>query len=424
MWGQSPVLICGAVLEFSARPRAHTKTYINHTHTGSPVSHIMPRPLTALLLLVLLGLAHSGPASPPEDSRAELKKVMEALEELKLDGKVMSERLGVAERELKRVRETPKVAFAASLGGNGLVKTTTGNKYLIYKDVLTNVGGAYNSETGVFTAPIRGVYYIRFTANAPTDFPMSAVLYKNDASIQLIAHEQSSGEGSDTASNGAALLLEQGDQLRMVLWLNTQIWDNSNHHSTFSGFLLFSMVDEQPPNTEGDAQMKDIQALVKVMQTQNKDIKERLEATEQELKAIRDVPKVAFSVSLGGNGLQKTVLGSKKLIYKDVMTNIGQTYNVETGEFTAPIRGVYYIRFTANAPTHFPMSAVLYKNDASIQLIVHEQSSGEGSDTASNGATLLLEQGDRLSLQLWHNTQIWDNSNHHSTFSGFLLFPM
>ena len=70
---------------------------------------------------------------------------------------------------------------------------------------------------------------------------MSAVLYKNNAEIQLIAHEQTSGEGSDTASNGAALLLEAGDQLKMVLWHNTQIWDNSNHSSTFSGFLLLSM---------------------------------------------------------------------------------------------------------------------------------------------------------------------------------------
>lgn len=44
--------------------------------------------------------------------------------------------------------ETPKVAFAASLGGNGMVKTTQGNKDLVYRDVLTNVGGAYNAETG------------------------------------------------------------------------------------------------------------------------------------------------------------------------------------------------------------------------------------------------------------------------------------
>lgn len=94
------------------------------------------------------------------------------------------------------------------------------------------------------------------------------------------------------------------------------------------------------------------------------------------------------------------------------------------GVFTAPIRGVYYVRFTANAPTDFTMSAVLYKNGQQVQLIAHEQPSGKGSDTASNGAALLLGEGDTLSMQLWHNTQIWDNSNHHSTFSGFLLFPM
>uniref|UniRef100_A0A668A425 C1q domain-containing protein n=1 Tax=Myripristis murdjan TaxID=586833 RepID=A0A668A425_9TELE len=153
-------------------------------------------------------------------------------------------------------------------------------------------------------------------------------------------------------------------------------------------------------------------------------LKQRLDAAEKEMKALADVPKVAFAASLGGNGLQKTTSGNKKLIYKDVLTNVGEAYSSETGEFTAPVRGVYYIRFTANSPTDFPMSAVLYKNGAEIQLIAHEQPSGEGSDTASNGAALLLEEGDRLTLELWHNTQIWDNSNHHSTFSGFLLFPM
>ncbi|XP_037642040.1 heavy metal-binding protein HIP-like [Sebastes umbrosus] len=381
----------------------------------------MSQCLPVLLLLALACLARFGSALPV-DSQAELKKVQVALEELNAERRAMSERLDAAERELQRVKETPKVAFAASLGGNGLVKTTTANKDLIYRDVLTNVGGAYNAETGEFTAPIRGVYYIRFTANGPTDFPLSAVLYKNNAEIQLIAHEQPSGEGSDTASNGAALRLEKGDKLKMVLWLNTQIWDNSNHHSTFSGFLLFPMVDEAP--TESEVDLKTLQASVTQFQTENQGVKERLETTERELKAMREIPKVAFAVSLGGDGLQKTTSGSKTLIYKDVLTNIGQAYNSETGVFTAPVRGVYYIRFTANAPTDFPMSAVLYKNDAEIQLIAHEQTSGAGSDTASNGGALLLETGDRLSMQLWQNTQIWDNSNRHSTFSGFLLFPI
>lgn len=43
-----------------------------------------------------------------------------------------------------------------------------------------------------------------------------------------------------------------------------------------------------------------------------------------------DVPKVAFSASLGGNGLVQTK-GYQRLVYKDVITNIGEAYNTETG---------------------------------------------------------------------------------------------
>ncbi|KAJ3597721.1 hypothetical protein NHX12_001238 [Muraenolepis orangiensis] len=173
--------------------------------------------------------------------QAELKDLQDSMAGLQAQNQAMMERLEATENELKVHKATPKVAFAASLGGNGMLKTTNGNVDLIYREVLTNVGGAYNAETGEFSAPVRGVYYIRFTANGPTNYPLSAVLYKNNNKIQLIVHEQPSGEGSDTASNGAALLLEKDDKLKMVLWHNTQIWDNSNHHSTFSGFLVFPM---------------------------------------------------------------------------------------------------------------------------------------------------------------------------------------
>uniref|UniRef100_A0A3Q3Q6U3 C1q domain-containing protein n=1 Tax=Monopterus albus TaxID=43700 RepID=A0A3Q3Q6U3_MONAL len=197
----------------------------------------MSRCLPVLLLLVLACLAWLGSALPV-DSLAELKKVQTTLEELKAErrGETASLLTLLAFMSIR-----VNFAFAASLGGNGLVKAGFESKNLIYTEVLTNVGGAYNAETGEFTAPVRGVYYIRFTANAPTNFLMSAVLYKNNA-VQLIVHEQPSGEGSDTASNGAALLLERGDKLKLMLWPNTQIWDNNNHHSTFSGFLVYRIL--------------------------------------------------------------------------------------------------------------------------------------------------------------------------------------
>ncbi|XP_045064389.1 complement C1q-like protein 4 [Coregonus clupeaformis] len=144
----------------------------------------------------------------------------------------MKERMESMEKELQALKDIPKVAFAASLGGDGPQKTGNFNKKLVYKKVLTNVGGAYNVETGEFTAPIRGVYYIRFTANGPSDFTLSSMLYKNGGQVLLAAHESPSGEGSE-------------DSLQMVLWANTQVWDNDNHHSTFSGFLLFPMPEQK-----------------------------------------------------------------------------------------------------------------------------------------------------------------------------------
>ncbi|XP_072316408.1 complement C1q tumor necrosis factor-related protein 4-like [Eucyclogobius newberryi] len=379
--------------------------------------------MSVRVLLLLVALARLGSAQSPQTMQL-FKKLRVDLEEMKAERAMMMERLQVAEKELKRVVESPRVAFAASLGGNGLQKTDDGNKDLIYRDVLTNIGQAYNPRTGVFTAPVRGVYYVRFTANAPSDFPMSAVMYRNNAQVALIAHEGPSGSGSDTASNGAALLLEEGDTLKMVLWHQTQIWDNSNHHSTFSGFLLFPLVDEAPAQPDLDSELQELQRSLTLLQKENQEIRERLGTAEGALKNMTESPRVAFAASLGGNGLQKTDDGNKDLIYRDVLTNIGQAYNPRTGVFTAPVRGVYYVRFTANAPSDFPMSAVMYRNNAQVALIAHEGPSGSGSDTASNGAALLLEEGDTLKMVLWHQTQIWDNSNHHSTFSGFLLFPL
>ncbi|KAL2084808.1 hypothetical protein ACEWY4_020326 [Coilia grayii] len=357
--------------------------------------------LSVLLLHVTALLLANG--LPAERGDSGLAEELQALKD----------RLTIAEKEVKELKDVPRVAFSASLGGNGLVSTKYGQN-LIYKDVITNIGDAYNLQTGVFTAPVKGLYYVRFTANAPTSRTMSAVLYKGN-SVLLIAHEQPSGEGSDTASNGGAVLLEKGDELHMNLWPNTQIWDNSNRHSTFTVFLLYPVKGEEEGKGEErpkeEPKPEELQAL-----------KDRLAIVEKELKELKDVPRVAFSASLGGNGLVSTTFG-QNLIYKDVITNIGDAYNLQTGVFTAPVKGVYYVRFTANAPTSGTMSAVLYKGKK-VLLIVHEQPSGEGSDTASNGGAVLLEKGDELHMNLWPDTQIWDNSNRHSTFTIFLLYPV
>lgn len=64
----------------------------------------------------------------------------------------------------------------------------------------------------------------------------------------------------------------------------------------------------------------------------------------------------------------------------------------------------------------------MVKNSDKVFMAWEFNSLGFGS--ASNGANLLLEAGDTVSLRLERGTSLYDNYNHHSTFSGHLLFTL
>lgn len=66
------------------------------------------------------------------------------------------------------------------------------------------------------------------------------------------------------------------------------------------------------------------------------------------------------------------------------------------------------------------MNAALMKNGENM-FAVFDTRGTHGS--ASNGMTLVLEAGDQLSITLWAEKSIFDQSRL-STFSGFLVFPM
>lgn len=84
------------------------------------------------------------------------------------------------------------------------------------------------------------------------------------------------------------------------------------------------------------------------------------------------------------------------------------------------MKGLYYIRFTSCVGNSGSLNTALIKNGENM-FAVFDTRGIHGS--GSNGMTLVLEEGDQLSITLWPRGSIFDQSRL-STFTGFLVFPM
>uniref|UniRef100_A0A671Y7J7 C1q domain-containing protein n=1 Tax=Sparus aurata TaxID=8175 RepID=A0A671Y7J7_SPAAU len=132
-----------------------------------------------------------------------------------------------------------RVAFGASIGNVGNIGPFNTDITLVYKNVFSNTG-SYNPGTGIFTAPVRGVYYFSFSGFNVSTRSMDLVLMKNGEHM-IYATNHPAGNRHEPATNGMTLQLVVGDQVYVRLRQDTWIFDNGNNHSTFIGYLLFPL---------------------------------------------------------------------------------------------------------------------------------------------------------------------------------------
>ncbi|XP_048126092.1 complement C1q-like protein 2 [Alosa alosa] len=146
----------------------------------------------------------------------------------------------------------------------------------------------------------------------------------------------------------------------------------------------------------------------------------------EDLRREREERRVSFSASVVTSGAANIgpFSAATTLIYRNVISNIGNCYNKNTGVFTALVRGVYHFDVSLLGQGHASTAAAvtLHKNGEHVAIAyTHTPSHWTSS---SNGASLLLEVGDVVYVNLRAHAWVYDNTERYTTFSGHLLFTM
>uniref|UniRef100_A0A3Q3XDY7 C1q domain-containing protein n=1 Tax=Mola mola TaxID=94237 RepID=A0A3Q3XDY7_MOLML len=163
-----------------------------------------------------------------------------------VSGTELEVRLRAREQQLEDLRSEHsgdselKVAFSAGLTDSGPVGPFDEETTLIFSKTITNVGRAYNQSAGVFTAPVRGLYFFSFTAADYLKGYMGVYLYRNNQPIIFNLGLNDHG-GYTSVSNSVALQLEEGDGVRLGLPASYRLYDDSRNFTVFSGFLVFPL---------------------------------------------------------------------------------------------------------------------------------------------------------------------------------------
>ncbi|XP_062895003.1 complement C1q tumor necrosis factor-related protein 3-like [Mobula hypostoma] len=146
-------------------------------------------------------------------------------------------------------------------------------------------------------------------------------------------------------------------------------------------------------------------------------LKSKVLQLEKEVSTLQNyVPSVIFhaQVSSGTNPV-----GPTKLIYDQVEINKGQAYDASSGNFTAPMSGIFYFSYSLLGQTNSLDTLVQLMKNGVAQSYIHSLLNSDQGQTASMSIILPLVRGDVVWVKLpkgitWSE---WSSLN----FQGFLL---
>ncbi|XP_029025612.2 cerebellin-1-like [Betta splendens] len=155
---------------------------------------------------------------------------------------VIEARLEASENQIEELKkkESTMVMFTAIIQKGGAYGPFNTNVTLTYNNVIMNIGDGYNSSTGIFVAPVAGVYYFTFSYHAGGHEKTILDMYKNSTLIVRSSDHKSNVVTAHNGGNASFLQLVKGDQVYVRMLAQSHIWA-AELHTTFSGFLVSPM---------------------------------------------------------------------------------------------------------------------------------------------------------------------------------------
>ncbi|XP_045211142.2 uncharacterized protein LOC123562575 [Mercenaria mercenaria] len=144
-------------------------------------------------------------------------------------------------RESRQVPE--QVAFTAYL--DHVIRNLGKDQPIVYNMILLNEAGAYSVNSGIFRAPVAGVYLFSWSATArklPGESPHDIWIKLVVNGVHMVgAVAESRSDGDDNqGSNTVVLRLNQGDEVWTAHYGGTDIYGADNERTTsFTGVLLY-----------------------------------------------------------------------------------------------------------------------------------------------------------------------------------------
>ncbi|XP_045169900.1 collagen alpha-1(X) chain-like [Mercenaria mercenaria] len=183
-----------------------------------------------------------------EKLMAKIDKVDSELREEKARNNQLREKVDLLDAKLRlsgrkqttRQLNDPTVAFTAVISPSDLTNLNAGQP-IIFDRTITNMANAYDTSSGIFTAPIRGVYIFNMGIMVEPGENEYLQFVKDGAHVMYNYIHASGGLDDVSSSRTVVMELENGNQV----WIRTTKSAthgsgnlHGNEFSTFSGWLL------------------------------------------------------------------------------------------------------------------------------------------------------------------------------------------